>query len=106
MHSIALHEITAAHWRATLRLTVQPDQQRFIVDYTPIATLVLAKAYIRPGGLHWIPYTITTGRTRVGLLALAYQPDNPEEYWLYHLFIDQRYQERAMALPLIAHCSR
>ncbi len=53
MPPISLQEVTAANWRATLNLRVHPEQQRFIADCTPIAAIVLAKAYIRPGGLLW-----------------------------------------------------
>jgi diamine N-acetyltransferase len=80
MCRISLHEITAANWRATLSLTVHPEQQRFIADYTPIASLILAKAYVRPGGLLWTPYPICDEQTLIGLLALAYQPDSIDQY--------------------------
>lgn len=80
MSTVVLHEITAANWRATLNLTVHPAQQRFIAEYTPIAALVLAKAYVRPGALHWLPYAIATDQALVGLLALAYQPDSIDNY--------------------------
>jgi diamine N-acetyltransferase len=30
----------------------------------------------------------------VGFLALAYEPDTADQYWLFHFFIDQRYQGR------------
>lgn len=28
----------------------------------------------------------------VGFVELAYEPDIPDEYWVFHFFIDQRYQ--------------
>ena len=92
MIALSLYEITAANWRATLNLTVHPDQQRFIANHTPIAAIVLAKAYVRSGGFHWIPYAIAIEQTLVGLLALAYQPNSPDTYWLFHFFIDHHYQ--------------
>lgn len=94
MPPISLQEVTAANWRATLNLHVHPEQQRFIADFTPIAAIVLAKAYIRPGGLIWKPLAICAGQTLVGLLALAYQADGSDPYWLYHFFIAHQYQKQ------------
>jgi diamine N-acetyltransferase len=91
---VSLREVTRANWRAALRLTVHPDQQRFIAEGAPIAAIILAKAYIKPGGATWAPYAIYAGATMVGLLALAYKPSSADDYWLFHFFIDQRYQGR------------
>ena len=41
-----------------MHLSVHPEQQRFIADHEPIAAIALAKAYIRPDGLVWLPYVI------------------------------------------------
>src|SRR6476660_8806799 len=46
MPSITLRDITRENWRASLSLTVYPEQQRFVADHTPIAAIALAKAYI------------------------------------------------------------
>src|SRR5579872_1481542 len=53
---LTMREVTRENWRATLRLAVHPEQQRFIADTVPIAAIALAKAYNRPGGLLWLPY--------------------------------------------------
>jgi hypothetical protein len=37
MSNIALREITRENWRAALKLTVRPEQQRFIADHAPIS---------------------------------------------------------------------
>ncbi len=92
MDDVTLREVTQENWRETLELTVRPEQQRFTADYAPIAAVALAKAYIRPGGAHWTPYAIYAGGTMVGFLALAYEPETTDQYWLFHFFIDQRYQ--------------
>ena len=92
MSNIALREITRENWRATLSLAVHPEQQRFIADYAPIAAIALAKAYIRPDGLVWLPYAIYAAEQIVGLIQLAYQPESQEQYWIYHFFIDHRQQ--------------
>lgn len=94
MDDVDLHEVTQENWRETLKLTVRPEQQRFTADYAPIAAVALAKAYIRPGGAHWTPYAFYVGATMVGFLALAYEPETTDQYWLFHFFIDQRYQGR------------
>ena len=104
---ISVAEVTRANWRATLSLGVAPEQQRFIAEYAPIAALALAKAYIRPGGLVWTPYAFFAPATEVmddaltdadgvmvGFTMLAYAPESADDYWLYHFFIDQRFQGR------------
>lgn len=91
---ITLRAVTDENWRETLQLTVRPDQQRFTADYAPIAAIALAKAYIRLGGAQWEPYAIYAGSAMVGFLALAYESDTTDQYWLFHFFIDQRYQGR------------
>lgn len=92
MADIVLHEITAANWRATLALGVHPEQQRFVADCQPIAAIVLAKAYVGAGGMHWQPYAIATDGQFIGMLALAHESGNSTDYWLFHFFIDQRWQ--------------
>ncbi len=92
--TISLKEITRANWREALTLSVKPEQQRFVADYAPVAAIALAKAYIRPDGLIWVPYAIYTDAIMVGFTMLAYEPDSSDQYWIYHFFIDQRYQGR------------
>jgi diamine N-acetyltransferase len=91
---IHIREVTRKNWRETLQLAVRPEQQRFVADYAPIAAIALAKAYIRPDRAIWTPYAIYADVTMVGFLALAYEPDTADQYWLFHFFIDQRYQGR------------
>lgn len=99
MERITVAEVTRANWRATLALDVAPEQRRFIAVYAPISALGLAKAYIRPRGLVWTPYAFsahdgTAEGTLVGFVMLAYTPESAEDYWLFHFFIDQRFQGR------------
>ncbi len=89
MTAISLRDITQDNWRDTLGLSVHPEQQRFIADYVPIAAIALAKAYVRPGGLVWAPYAIYADADVVGLIELAYTPTSPDQYWVFHFFIDQ-----------------
>src|SRR5258708_21231842 len=99
--TISLKEITRANWREALTLSVKPEQQRFVADYAPVAAIALAKAYIRPDGLIWVPYAIYTDAIMVGFTMLAYEPDSSDQYWIYHFFIDQRYQRRDSATELL-----
>ncbi len=92
MPTITLREITRENWRATLSLAVYPEQQHFIADHVPIAAIALAKAYIRPDGLMWVPYAIYADAEIVGMIELAYAPGSHDQYWVYHFFIDQSYQ--------------
>ncbi len=91
---ITIHRVTEKDWREALPLTVRPDQQRFVAEYAPIAAVALAKAYIRPGGAVWTPWAICADATMVGFLALACEPETDDQYWLFHFFIDQRFQGR------------
>ena len=92
MSELSLREVTRDNWREALRLAVLPEQQRFISDYVPIAAIGLAKAYIRPGGLIWVPYVFYDKSTIIGFTELAYEPGSEENYWIFHFFIDQHYQ--------------
>jgi len=94
MKVLSLQEVTRENWRATLELTVLPEQQQFISDYVPIASIALAKAYIRPGGLVWVPYVFYNNDEMVGFTELAYEPGSLEDYWIFHFFIDHRFQRQ------------
>ena len=94
MSELSLQEVTRENWRAALDLAVLPEQQRFIADYVPIAAIALAKAYIRPGGLVWVPYAFYVGMEMVGFTELAYKPGSADDYWIFHFFTDYRYQGR------------
>ena len=92
MAYITLRDITANNWRATLALTVHPAQQPFVAECVPIAAIVLAKAFVQPGGMTWLPYAIYADDELIGLIELACDPASADKYWIYHFFIDQRYQ--------------
>ena len=89
---LTIREVTRENWRTALRLAVHPDQQRFIADVVPIAAIALAKAYIRPRGLLWLPYAFYANTEMIGFTELAYEPDSSERYWIFHFFIDVTYQ--------------
>jgi|SRR5581483_1873036 len=89
---LTIREVTRENWQAALRLAVHPDQQRFIANGVPIAAIALAKAYIRPGGLLWLPYAFYANTEMIGFTELAYAPGSAECYWMFHFFIDRTYQ--------------
>jgi diamine N-acetyltransferase len=102
METVSLREVSAENWRAALELDVHPDQRRFVAGYAPIAAIALAKAYIRPGGAVWEPYAIYAGSTLVGFLELAYTPGSYHDYWVFHFFIDQRFQGQGYGKAALA----
>src|SRR4051794_37323607 len=99
MPILSLREVDRTNWRDTLTLSVRPDQQRFIADYAPIAAIALAKAYVRPQEMLWIPYAIYADRQLIGFVELACKPESANEYWVYHFFIDQAQQGKGYAVP-------
>ena len=96
MPAISLREISRENWRDALTLTVRPDQQRFVADYTPIVLIGLAKAYVGSLGLTWLPYAIYADEMMIGFVELAYKPDTHDQYWMYHFFIDERKQGKGL----------
>ena len=99
MTILSLREVDRTNWRATLDLSVRPEQQRFIADHTPIASIALAKAFIRPGDKLWIPYAVYAAEAMIGFIELACNPDSHDDYWVYHFFIDQAQQGKGYAVP-------
>ena len=85
-----------------LALSVQPDQQRFVADYAPIVLVGLAKAYVSPLGLTWLPFAIYAAHEMIGFLELALDPGSTDEYWMYHFFIDERYQGQGYGKKALA----
>jgi diamine N-acetyltransferase len=102
MSVITLRELSRENWREALQLSVHPEQQRFVAEYEPIVLVGLAKAYVRPLGLVWLPYAIYNGYEMIGFLELALEPDSTDQYWLYHFFIDHRYQGQGFGKMALA----
>jgi len=102
MTLVTLREITRENWREALQLSVHPDQQRFVADYAPIVLVALAKAYVSQFGLTWLPFGIYAEHEMVGFLELALDPGSTDQYWMYHFFIDQRYQGKGYGKKALA----
>jgi diamine N-acetyltransferase len=94
MDRVTVHRVTRANWRDALRLTVRSDQQRFIAGYAPIAAIILSKAYVGAEGMRWEPFAFISEAAMVGLAALAAEPRHTNRRWLFHFFIDERFQGR------------
>lgn len=75
------------------------DQTRFVADHEPVALVILAKSYVRPGDMDWRPYVIMHGDLCVGLLALAFSESACE---LYHLAIDADRQRQGFGTAAMA----
>ena len=102
MNRVTVHRVTRANWRAALRLTVRPDQQRFVAGYAPIAAIILSKAYVGAEGMRWEPYAFVVDGALVGLAALAAEPRHTDQRWLFHFFIDERFQGRGHGREALA----
>jgi diamine N-acetyltransferase len=94
--------VTRDNWRETLTLSVTPEQERYVADYFPLALVGLAKAYVRPMGLIWVPYAICENEHMVGFVTLAFEPGSSNNYWIFHFFIDQRHQGRGYGRQALA----
>jgi diamine N-acetyltransferase len=100
--TITFVPVNSDNWEQTLQLSVHPDQLRFVAEYTPIAAIALAKAYIGAYEKIWLPYAIYADDQLVGFMELAYQPESQHQYWLYHFFIDQAQQGKGYGRQALA----
>ena len=96
MSRVSLKLITSENWREALELSVDAVQQKFVASVSPPVAIALAKAYIRPSGMMVEPYGIYDQHNMVGFLNLHYSPDRKDDFWIYHFFIDQRFQKRGL----------
>jgi diamine N-acetyltransferase len=102
MNRVTVHEVTRANWRDALRLAVRPDQQRFVAEYAPIVAILLSKAYVRALGMIWEPHAFVVDSEMVGLAALAAEPEHADLRWIFHFFIDERFQGRGYGREALA----
>jgi diamine N-acetyltransferase len=102
---VSLRPITPKNWQdglQALELRVHQSQQRFVSEAVPIAAIILAKAYIRPAALTWVPYLVLdAGEQPVGMLEQVYGGAADSECWLYHFFIDARFQRRGLGTRVL-----
>jgi diamine N-acetyltransferase len=91
-------EIDASNWRQALSVEVRSDQVRFVADHQPVALVILAKCYLRPGGHTWTPYVAFDDADPVGVAAVASDDDRAH---LRHVAIDQRRQGEGLGRLLV-----
>jgi len=101
MNQVALKKIDSENWREALGLSVRTEQQRFVAAVTPPVAIALAKAYVKPGGMSVEPYGVYHAQEMVGFFNLHYIPDSEDDYWLFHFFIDHRFQRRGFGSSAI-----
>lgn len=91
---VELVPINANNWRGTLAVRVSEQQLRFVADHQPVALVILAKAYVRPGGHDWEPLAIVERPSGIiGVVAFAHAPTESE---MVNLVVDERSQGRGL----------
>lgn len=106
MTHITLQEVNQSNWHTALQLDVEVGQKKFVSEIFPVAAIALAKAYICPWGMKWLPYAIYSNTFMVGFFELAYVEDSHDACWMFHFFIDKSYQGQGygkQALDAIIH---
>ncbi len=82
--ALRLAPIDQHNWRAAVAVQVSPEQVQLVAGHQPVALVILAKAYVRPGDLDWEPLAVTAASSVVGVVALAHARTHTE---LLHLAI-------------------
>ncbi len=91
--------IDASNWRAALRVRVGEDQLRLVADHQPVALVVLAKAYVQPGGRTWEPLAFLIDESVVAVLALAVGDETAE---MVNLAVDIDHQRQGVGAAVVA----
>ncbi len=91
--------IDESNWRWALTVRVSDEQLPFVADHQPIALVILAKAYVRPGGRTWEPlmYEVEGGRI-AAVLALAHADSVSE---VVNLAVDESWQRRGIGTAVM-----
>jgi len=88
--TVDIELIGEGNWREALKVRVAVEQVAFVADCQPVALVILAKCFVRPGDLRWEPLLVRNGRGAVvGVLALAH---GEAECELRHVAIDIEWQ--------------
>ena len=90
MSHISLVPVTKANWQEVLRLSVFPEQEKFV----PSTVLSLAKAYVRPDGPPIFPNAIYATGKLVGFFNLTVDVKTADVYWISGFLIDKSVQRR------------
>lgn len=105
--SLRLEPMDRHNWRAALAVRVTPDQLPYVAGHQPVALVILAKAYVRPGNLAWEPLAVTAEASVVAVVALAHAGTHTE---MLHLAVDVAQQGQGVGSAavdlLVAHIRR
>lgn len=94
VEEVHLEVIDAENWRESLQVSVRDEQLQFVADHQPIALVILAKCFVRPGGRRWEPLLVRTGDgSVVGVLGLEHGEEVCE---LRNVAIDAKTQGRGL----------
>ncbi|MGR9047610.1 GNAT family N-acetyltransferase [Halobacillus faecis] len=77
------------------------EQQKFVASVNPPVAIALAKAYVKPEGKKIEPYGIYYEKKMVGFFNLHYTPSSTGDYWIFHFFIDKRFQRNGLGLKAL-----
>lgn len=99
MAEIELEPIDAGNWREAVDVMVTDEQLPFVADHQPVALVILAKAYVSPGGRRWEPLLVRTPNdTVVGVLAIEHGAATCE---LRNVAIDKNSQGRGIGTAAV-----
>ncbi len=88
--------LDSANWRAALEVRVSDEQLPFVADHQPVALVILAKAYVQPGGRRWEPLGfVGADGSIVAVLALSYAEQTAE---VRNFAVDVEHQRRGVGL--------
>lgn len=95
---VQLAPIDQHNWRAALAVQVTADQLPYVAGHQPVALVILAKSYVRPGGLDWEPLAVTANGSVVGVVALAHARTHSE---VFHLAVEVSRQRQGVGLAAV-----
>ncbi len=88
--------LDSTNWRAALEVRVTDQQLPFVADHQPVALVILAKAYVQPGGRRWEPLGfVGADGSIVAVLALSYAEQTAE---VRNFAVDVEHQRRGIGL--------
>ncbi len=85
---IEVRPVTSDNWLEAIALGVRKEQEQFV----PSVVLSLAKAYIKPNGVHYEPRAIYAGDTMVGFYSFMFKPHDTRVCYIGGFLIDQKHQ--------------
>ncbi len=91
--------IDESNWRSALAVRVAERQLEFVADHQPVALVILAKAYVQPGGRAWEPLAFVVDGRVVAVLALAHGEGVSE---IVNLAVDIDHQGRGVGRAVLA----